>query len=216
MQYTLKKEEIKNKNISDNSDIVIFDVCMFSTTLISLLDSGVKTVNVFGDYTDTSYPFGGEGTNKIEFKNFPQSVYGANIEKDKVGLTSDNGAKACHMVREENQNCNIIIGSTINAHKVVQYLSDKNNIILVQPGSRGTYRFEDSVACSMVSQGLNNKELEQKNLYKESLKKFIREKYEWVPETDLDRLCKFNSYNILPISTNKNEDYISFKNKSLK
>lgn len=207
------KEEIDNFNISDSSFVVVIDTCMFSSSVISILDRGVSKVNVFKNYFETNYPFGGEGEGNYEFGNFPQSVYGFDFNHNCVGFTSDNGAVACHKVKENNDSSRIVIASSINMKAVSEYLEEEGaeNIVIVQSGSHNKFQLEDSITSGLLSQHIRKQEHPQINLFQKQLKGFVQDYYSWVPDEDLKRLSDFSSYNIVPVNEDSSENYISFE-----
>lgn len=209
------KEEISSKyNINDGSTVIVIDTCMFSSSLITLFECGVENVNVFKEWKDTDYPFGGEGKGKFDFGNYPQSIYGfRNNLGSKVGFTSDNGAIACYKVREISEKCELLIGSCLN----MEYLVDKvknnfpDNIIIIQAGSHNSFQLEDSITSGLISQYFRNIDIDKIELFEKHLSEFVKEYYPWIPNEDIQRLSNFNNYNILPVEKEYSEKSLSFK-----
>lgn len=219
LRYVNTKEELSEDHLLDDPTVVVFDVCMFSSTVISIFDQGVDYVGAYNEKKEIDYKFGGEGEGEFDFGNYPQSVYG-NITgtEEFVGIISDNGSVACHNVKNINENCDIIIGSTINIGRVVDYIrqNDEQEYVLLQSGRRGNYQFEDSVASAIVSERIRGTELQKKDMYKNTITRFIREYYDWVPEEDIERIINFDSYDVLPISSYSDDEHICFKDISSK
>lgn len=214
------KEQLDHKHLEDDPLVIVFDVCFFSSTVISLFDVGIKKVDVLKDSNNDDYDIiGGEDDNiELDFHNSPQSVYGSfngsNIP-DKVGIISDNGSKACHKVKNLNEKCEIIIGSTVNANGIIKYIkeNDYEDIVLLQSGSKGGYQFEDSLGSALVLEGLRGNELNNIDIYKESVKQLVYKMYPWASEEDIKYVNNFNSHsNVIPKSKRYYLDKITFEN----
>lgn len=213
ISYTQTKEEITPQKLDGVTLAVVIDVCMFSSTVITLFDRGVDEINVFTDETEVEYKFGGEYNSDSDFSNYPQSVYGNVRENDNiVGITSDNGAIACHNIIEADPTTEIAIASTLNAKSIANYIekSSYDKVLLLQSGRRGTYQFEDSIASAMIGELLRGRELTDREFYKENIQKIVKKYYSWVPSEDIKRLTEFNAYNVVPLSEEYSKEFIKF------
>lgn len=207
------KEELDKSHVDSDSTVIVIDTCMFSSTIICLFDCGVEKVNVFREWQDTCYPFGGEGDGNFKFDNYPQSVYGVQQDLGKeVGITSDNGAMACFKVRQFSESCDLLLGSCLNMKYLVNKVKDNfsDNIVIVQSGSHNNFQLEDSITSGLISQYLRGVDNQNINLFEEHLEEFVGSYYPWVPKTDLNRLSDFNSYKLLPFESEYTRNDLTF------
>lgn len=198
-----------------STNYVVIDTMMFSSSVVSLLDSGVNSVipihpdqhiqDIEGDIMV------GSETADSDFRNSPQNIYGIfgfmDSVPETVGLQSSNGAKLTLQTINQSDlsSDNIIIGCLMNAAKVASFLKDSDNSYsILTAGSNGEVAVEDIITKKLIQREINNEPIDYQNIksYTEQLpveRVFDDTAYEWISEEDIHHVTDINSKNIIPV-----------------
>lgn len=214
-------QEFSSAILSDETVIVVLDVYMFSSTVVTLHSQGVEEVipvyekDELEEYRDEGLLVGGESRSDHDFANSPQSIYATFGVMDsvpaRVALTSHNGAQRCVEAVEAVEidgldDCPVLIGSSVNAQSVADYIQSHysdHNILLLCAGSRGEATIEDVIGSLAISQSLRGDDI-PKAEYEEILSMLpagrIGEEnaYPWLAEEDILHISTLNKFNIVP------------------
>lgn len=214
-------QEFSSAILSDETVIVVLDVYMFSSTVITLHAQGVEEVIPVYEteelelYRNNGLLVGGESRSDFDFSNSPQSIYATFGVMDsvpsRVALTSHNGARRCieavQAIEEDGLNdCPVIIGSSVNAQAVAEYINSEyadHDILLLCAGSRGEATIEDVIGSLAISQSLRGEDI-PKAEYEEILSMLpagrIGEEnaYPWLAEEDVLHISTLNKFDIVP------------------
>lgn len=231
MNQRIRRVEVPNEFtgsiLSDNTVIIILDVYMFSSTVVTLFANGVdEVVPVYDEddlvfYQEKGVLVGGEHDNLgseyggTDFSNSPQNVFATFGIMDevpsKVALTSNNGAKRCvEAVNavESNRytNCPILIGTSMNAKAVSEYINSEypeHDVLLLCAGSNGEASIEDVIGSLAISQYLREENVPIPE-YEEMLSMLPAGKIEsengfpWLSEEDVMHISSLNKFDIIP------------------
>jgi len=231
MSQRIRRVEVPNEFsdsiLSDNTVIVILDVYMFSSTVVTLFSHGVEEVIPVYDedelrfYQEDGLLVGGEHNNLnseyggTDFSNSPQNVYATFGVMDevpsRVALTSNNGARRCVeavQAVEENdyKNCPILIGSSMNAKSVAEYINSEypdNEVLLLCAGSKGEASIEDVIGSLAISQYLRGEDVPIPE-YEEILSMLPAGQIEaengfpWLSDEDVLHISTLNKFDIVP------------------
>lgn len=192
---------------------VVIDVMMFSSSVISLLDSGVSSVipvhpdDSLEEYTE-DYLVGSEETT-TDFRNSPQNIYSTFGMMDTVPhtvvLTSSNGARVVSELIDDASvsNTSIVLGSFLNAASVGQLLQDADTYSIHTAGSHGSVAIEDEIARELIKE-----EMKESTIEYESVLTVIQElpiervfgtdSYSWLTDEDIHHATNINSTSIIP------------------
>lgn len=220
MSHTIRRVEVPNEFssaiISDNTIIVVLDVYMFSTTVLTLHEVGVEEVVPVYDaaqldsYAAQGLLVGGEQGGQRDFSNSPQNVYGTFGVMDsipsRVALTSDNGARRCieaaEAIEDEGfSDCEVLIGSSVNAQHLAEYLQQNyadHDVLLLCAGSGGEATIEDVIGGLAISQYLRDETVPVIE-YEEMLSMLPagringQNQYEWLADEDVHHVSAVNS-----------------------
>lgn len=204
--------------LSEQTVMVILDVYMFSSTVLTLHHHGVDevipvhTADELQEYQDNGMLVGGERELNQDFSNSPQNVFATFGVMDeipsRVALTSDNGAKRCvECVEaiEENgyTDCPVIIGSSMNAKAVAEYINTNypdHDVLLVCAGSDGESSAEDVIGALAISQYLRGEEVPLAE-YKEMLSVLpagsIENEFPWLSDEDVLHISTVNKFDFI-------------------
>lgn len=219
--------EFTDSILSDNTVIVILDVYMFSSTVVTLFSHGVEEVIPVYDeeelkfYQEDGLLIGGEYDNLggeaggTDFANSPQNVFATFGVMDevpsRVALTSNNGARRCVEAVEavetnEYTSCPVLIGSSMNAEAVADYINKEypdHEVLLLCAGSNGEASIEDVIGSLAISQYLRDENVPMPE-YEEILSMLPAGKIEsengfpWLAEEDVLHISTLNKFDIVP------------------
>lgn len=209
--------EFSSAIVSDETVIVILDVYMFSTTVLTLHEVGVPevipvyTTEDLNEHRDAGLMVGGErGAGNGDFSNSPQNVYATFGVMDsvpaRVALTSDNGARRCieavEAIRDDElEDCEVLIGSSVNAQSIAEYINSQypdHEVLLLCAGSGGEATIEDVIGGLAISQYLREETVPTIE-YEEMLSMLPagringQNQYEWLPDEDVHHVSSVNS-----------------------
>lgn len=167
MSNTFEIVEVQDIDVEENSVYVVVDTFVFSTTVTTALDnSSIDAVHTEMDIEQLkgkSFPTGGEEPLDSSVMNSPLPFENTEYESDKVGLTSDNGAKRVHQLLNKGAD-SIALGCLRNAVSVGMKLRDDDRDAYIVPAdSHNTPVIEDyfvSMIISNISRGYNYNENE--------------------------------------------------------
>lgn len=212
--------------VNSETVFVVIDVYMFSSVVITLFDHGVE--QVIPTYTEAELkPFqdqgmtiGGEERDEsisADFNNLPSSVFETFGDMDPsdipktVAVASLNGAKRCVECAEAIQNieghAELVIGSTLNAQAVAEYIKARYptyDVVLLCAGTRGKSTIDDIIGSMIISQELRDEEIYEAE-YKAMLELLPPgrienpDAFDWLSEKDIDHIKQINSTNTIPI-----------------
>ena len=205
MSNTFEIVEVQDIDVKENSIYVVVDTFAFSTTVTTALDNtsidAVHTEMNFQELKEKSFPTGGEDPIDSPVMNSPLPFKNTKYESDKVGLTSDNGAKRVHQLLNKGANA-VALGCLRNAVSVGMKLrEDDRDAYIVNADSHNTPVIEDyftSTIISNISRGYD---------YNEDEIESIREKGRSCMDTDQrsDRLefcLEFDKTDTIPLTNN--------------
>lgn len=224
MSHSIRRVEVPNEFssaiISDDTVIVVLDVYMFSTTVLTLHEVGVEQVipvynpDELDEYADQGLLVGGEQGGQRDFSNSPQNVYGTFGVMDsipsRVALTSDNGARRCveavESIEDEGfSGCEVLIGSSVNAQYIAEYIQENyptHDIVLLCAGSGGEATIEDVIGGLAISQYLRDETVPVIE-YEEMLSMLPagringQNEYEWLADEDVHHVSAVNSIQLV-------------------
>lgn len=217
-----------------NTVFVVFDTVMFSSSVVTLLESYVDLVRPvtsasdLKDYEDKEdWIIGGEGTySSADFENSVhhiKSVLGhRELSETKAVLNSNNGAVASHkLARDTNTNpADVIIGAPSNIESVREYLQEKYSesdepytIVMYGAGHNGHPEFEDIFASWVLYINLENDEAHLSYDNAQSILTLYIESVEWSSapwfnEEDIDLLSQWNTSKTVPVFDYKKDGFI--------
>ncbi|HEW92273.1 MAG TPA: 2-phosphosulfolactate phosphatase [Thermotogaceae bacterium] len=87
----------------------------------------------------------------FDFGNSPTEFLNKDLSNKKVVLTTTNGTKA---VLTHSNNSEVLIGCFLNINTLVDYLKNKEHILLVCSGSHGEFSLEDFLFCGRLIEKL--------------------------------------------------------------
>ncbi len=198
-----------------NGDIVIIDVIMASTAIVSLFEQGVTSVTPYEDIDaarshaaehETTILVGEDGGAPIDgfdYVPLPGTFVDADLADRPVALRSSNGTRG---IIRSGVSHNLFIGTTVNAAAVASLLDSRNNDIwLVGAGRQGSPVAEDSAGVRLIEGHLRD---DLTGTERAELKDQIRNSLtaEWLRsiglEEDLERLLRFSSSDMVPVLRN--------------
>jgi len=195
-----------------DGDIVIIDVIMASTAIVSLFEQGVTEIRPFAE-SDHAHSYAQENEDTIlvgedggmpidgfDYVPLPGAFVEADLAGRPVALRSSNGTRG---IIRSGVTENLFIGSTVNAAAVASVLNSReNDIWLVAAGRQGSPVAEDSAGVRLIEGHLRGEvtDAERSNL-KDQIRGSVTA--EWLRsiglEDDLERLLRFNSSDIVPV-----------------
>ncbi len=148
-----------------NKIVVIVDIFRATSTMITALAHGVKSITPVADLetcrrmSDQGYITAGERNGKkeagFELGNSPLAFIEGRYKDKKVAMTTTNGTLAIE--KSKPGSAEIILGAFINLQATADYLSTKqNDVIIVCAGWKGRFNLEDSVYAGALSCRLSN------------------------------------------------------------
>lgn len=211
-----RKEEVPVK--LPEAVYVVVDVMYFSTTSVRILEGGAEELIVYRELKDKEETdatlLGGERAPGYEPEegydlfNSPSFVHELDVEDHKVGLTSTNGAEAVHMIEEAaEEGSETLIGSTINARAVAEYLEGvKKPIYIIACGRSGDRMKEDYLGAYLIAnylEGAVDSSLEKQ--VSSRLDEAVRYYYETVPDVRADdiqnHVKKVDESDLVPVKS---------------
>jgi len=226
-------QEFSAAILSDNTIILIIDVYMFSSTVITLHSQGVKQVvpaydtNSIQQYKKNGIMVGGESQADFDFSNSPQNIYATfgmmNDVPNRVALTSNNGAKraieAIEAIEEDNiENSHVMIASSINASATAEYINENwpnHSVLLLCAGSNGEATIEDVIGSLAISQSIRNEDIPIEE-YEEILSMLPagqmgkNNSYDWLSDEDVHHISTIDEF---PIISKYNYNTNSFESE---
>lgn len=217
-----------------NTVFVIFDTVMFSSSVVTLLDSyvdlvrPVNSVSQLDDYEgDSEWLIGGEGTySNTDFNNSVHHIKSVLGYRDpsqrKAVLHSNNGAVASHRIARETETTpeGVVIGAPANLEAVADYLEDTYGdceepytIAMYGAGHNGNPEFEDIFASWVLYINLEGDEAHLSYEHAQSLLTMYIESVEWSSaawfnEENIDLLSKWNITNTVPIFDYERDGFV--------
>ena len=192
---------------------VVIDVMMFSSSVLSLFDSGVSSVIPVHPSEDLSqyedYMTGSE-TGDADFRNSPQNIYSVFGVMDSVpntvALTSSNGAKVVVELFQDESVESLVIGSLSNAKAVANHIQTYESYSIHTAGSNGDVAIEDEIAKELIEREVKDKTIEYESVLNVTSnlpieRVFDSDSYEWMTEEDRHHATNINSMSIVPTVT---------------
>lgn len=226
---------IPEENVDySNTVFVVFDTVMFSSSVVSLLDSyvdlvrPVDSVSDLDQYADeTDWLIGGEGTySDSDFNNSVhhiESVLGyKKPEQNKAVLHSNNGAVASHrLARKTNSTpADVLIGAPSNLESVREYLEttyedsdDPYTVVLYGAGHDGHPEFEDIFASWVLYINLEGDDTHLSYDNAQSLLTMYIESVAWSSdgwfnEEDISLLSNWNTSDTVPVFDHHQDGFV--------
>lgn len=174
---------------------VVIDVTHFSTTVLELLHGGASFVHVpeergqefaFKERHPDARIGGGSSADYTpmdgyDFFNSPSNVQDVDVVGRPTALTSSNGGGAVTDLRKRgNEEVDVYIGSTTNAHPIAEFLRGEDKpTITVAAGSKGKPSPEDTVGAILIHRYLAGDDPtdEELELYREVIQAGKAAKY---------------------------------------
>lgn len=141
-------------------DFVVVDVIISSTTIVRLLETGVRYVRPFADVeaarsfaagTDDAFLVGEQDGRAIEgFDSgpLPSVLDSHDLDGRPVGILTSNGTRAVERIGADRE---IFVGSTINAAAVASVLGERGrDVWVVAAGRNGDATPEDTAGATLV------------------------------------------------------------------
>lgn len=197
-----------------NHICVVIDTMMFSSSVISLLDSGVSSIipihpdEDMAEYSD-EFMLGSE-SDETDFRNSPQNIYGIfgmlETVPETVGLTSTNGAREVHEVNSTTgEDTLLLIGSLMNAKAISNVIQEHDCTYTTHPAhSRGKTAVEDVITAEVIEREISQKPIDYEEV-RETVSKMpienlvsTKNEYPWVSEEDIHHVIDINSKDIVP------------------
>jgi len=195
-----------------DGDIIVVDVIMASTAIVSLFEQGVTSITPFAD-SDAARDFaasrddvilvgedGGAPIDGFDYVPLPGTFAEADLDGRPVALRSSNGTRG---IIRSGVTDNLFIGTTVNAQAVASVLESRgNDRWLVAAGRQGSPVAEDSAGVRLIEGHLRE---DLKPGEREVLKEQIRNSVtaDWLRsiglEDDLEALLEFDTSDIVPV-----------------
>lgn len=204
--------------LSEQTVMVILDVYMFSSTVLTLHHHGVNEVIPVHDieelqfYQEDGLLIGGERDINQDFSNSPQNVFATfgvmEEPPSRVALTSNNGAKRCvecveAIERNGYTDCPVIIGSSMNAEATANYIQTNypdHSVLLVCSGNEGESSAEDVIGALAISQYLRNENVPTEE-YEEMLSVLpaghLENDFPWLSDEDILHISTMNKFEFI-------------------
>jgi 2-phosphosulfolactate phosphatase len=139
---------------------VVVDVIISSTSIVRLLEAGASSVRPFAD-ADTARAFGeqtdgavlvgeqgGQPVDGFDCSPLPSLIATQDFTGRPVGILTSNGTRAVHHIGPGRE---IVIGSTINARAVSNFLREQErDVWLVAAGRQGEVVPEDTAGVELI------------------------------------------------------------------
>lgn len=211
--------DVKGKNV------VVIDILRATSTICTALAHGVSSVIPVDNIDDairlkekgyiTAGERNGEKVAGFDMGNSPFESMNEKIQGRKMALTTTNGTKCVNMSREAEAKT-IIIGSFLNAAKVIDFLkNDNEDVILFCAGWKDKVNLEDTLYAGYIASHLlekGNSEIDSTNMAIDVFKSSNGDFQQYLMKSShYYRLSKFHFdedlkfclqtdvYNILPI-----------------
>lgn len=148
----------------DKKIVVIIDILRATSTICTMLESGAQEVITVASEQDAralaktngfilAGERNGEKLEGFDMGNSPLEALKADIDNQKIVLTTTNGTRCIHMAREAKS---IIIGSFLNLSAVCNYIDDHTeDVVLFCAGWKDRINMEDSLFAGAVCMGLD-------------------------------------------------------------
>lgn len=215
-------QEFDPERVNHDTVFVVIDVMMFSSSVVTLLEKGVREVipvrtdSDLQEYKDQEILCGGEYDSFVEteFSNSPQNIHGVfgqmETVPETVAMTSGNGAQRlldCYdEVIEKDIDSEVIVGTTINASAIANWVNTnypEHDVLIVTSGSDGSVAIEDVLGGLLISQEIYDQSPYTRE-YKEMLQMLPAGRLEnpelfgWLSEEDVHHTSQLNSSSIVP------------------
>ncbi|NPA35309.1 MAG: 2-phosphosulfolactate phosphatase [Chlorobi bacterium] len=154
-----------NDKIQKGTVTVVIDVLRATSVMITAFEYGAKEIipvltpdeafNLKKEIGDDVLLGGERNAEKIpgfDFDNSPFSYMNGRIIGKTIIMTTTNGTEA---IRAAEYSDEVIIGSFLNAKKVVSCLTRKNRILFLCAGTDGNYTIEDGLCAGYMIDLLN-------------------------------------------------------------
>lgn len=151
--------------LKKNSIAVVIDILRSTTSIISALDHGVKSIIPVSSRAESEvmkhegYLLAAEEDgvrlSMADFGTSPDHFWRNDVVGKEIVYSTDNGTKAFRLTREESDK--VVVGAFPNLSALYRYLIDQEkNILLVCAGSKNTIALEDQIFAGALGQKLMN------------------------------------------------------------
>lgn len=144
--------------------VVVIDVLRATSAICAAFDNGVKSIipvdsiETAREYQKKGYLVGAERQGKIvegfDFGNSPFSFMNEELRGKDIVLTTTNGTKAIHLVKDAKQ---VVIGSLLNLDALCHWLEKQNkHTLCLCSGWQNKFNLEDTICAGAISDYLIN------------------------------------------------------------
>lgn len=144
--------------------VVVIDVLRATSAICAAFDNGVKSIipvdsiEAAREYQKKGYLVGAERQGKIvegfDFGNSPFSFMNEELRGKDIVLTTTNGTKAIHLVKDAKQ---VVIGSLLNLDALCHWLEKQNkHTLCLCSGWQNKFNLEDTICAGAISDYLIN------------------------------------------------------------
>lgn len=163
IEVVLSMPLFHHRLVRKNSIAVVIDVLRASTSIISALDNGVKSIIPVSSVAEAEvmkhegYILAAEENGKklsiADYNISPDEYWKNDLSSKEIVYCAVNGTKAFRLTREEADK--VVVGAFTNITALTKYLLDQNkNILLVCAGNQNLMALEDQLCAGAFAEKL--------------------------------------------------------------
>lgn len=149
--------------VRNNSIAVVIEILQASTSIISALENGVKSIIPVGSASEAEvmknegYLLAADNDGKklsiADYNISADQYWDGKLKSEEIVYCTENGTKAFRLTREEADK--VVVGAFTNLSALAKYLLDQNkNIILVCAGNQNLMALEDQLCAGAIAEKL--------------------------------------------------------------